>query len=57
MSLPPQSRDGPNETHELKSGAGVRSLAEGPGEPFGDQQEDYDLSNFGYKPELVVSTY
>ena len=57
MSSPSQSLDTPNDTHEMKSGAGGRPLEELPGETIGHREEDYDLSQFGYKAELEVSMY
>lgn len=57
MSSPSQSLNTPNDTHEMKSGAGGRPLDELPVETISHRPEDYDLSRFGYKAELEVSTY
>ena len=57
MSSPSQCLDGPDGTHEMKSGAGGRSLDEVPGEAISHRPEDYDLNRFGYKAELEVGMY
>ena len=57
MSSPSQSLDGPTETHEMKSDIRDKSLDVPTGEAIGERSEDYDLSQFGYKPELEVSIF
>ena len=56
MSSPSESLDGQTHVHEMKSDVRQSSLDLPPGEAIGIRPEDHDLSQFGYKAELEVST-